>query len=214
MQEVWLALSERIQTMLPAEMAAVGFCLIYVILAAKRNIWCWPAGFIGSALYVYLCWIGQLYVETILQTFYVVMAIYGWFNWKAASTQTTLPIKTLTLKQHFQLLTFGVITASAVGYAFINYTNAAIPYLDSFTTIFSFIGTWMVARRILENWLYWIVIDIASIFLYASREYYLTSGLYILYTIIAVFGYIAWKQSYQNQSESLWSAQNPVAKPA
>lgn len=213
MNEIFNTIISSANAMLPIEATAVVLSLVYVFLAAKRNIWCWPVGFVACSIYVYLCWKGQLYVETILQSYYVLMAVYGWITWSTHPDNLERPIQVLTLQQHIKLIIGGGVTAACVGYIFINYTNAAIPYLDSFTTIFSFIATWMVARKILENWLYWIVIDFASIFLYASREYYLSSALYLAYTVIAIWGYLAWKKTYQGQLALHWSDQNPVAKP-
>lgn len=197
--QIWSLIVQAAAAMSGVEVAAVVFSVVYVVLAAKRNIWCWPAGFIASGLYVYLCLTADLLIESILQSYYVLMAVYGWFVWSQHQQNQATPILTLSLKKHLQFIALGIVTAAVAGYVFTNFTNAAIPYLDAFTTVFSFMATWMVAKKVLENWIYWIVIDFASIFLYGSREYYLTSLLYLAYTLIAVLGYLAWKKSYQTQ---------------
>lgn len=199
MSQIWSLIVQAAVAMSGVEVAAVVFSVIYVVLAAKRNIWCWPAGFIASGLYVYLCLTADLLIESVLQSYYVLMAVYGWFVWSKHQENQAAPILTLSLTKHLQYIGSGLVIAAIAGYVFTNFTNAAIPYLDAFTTVFSFIATWMVAKKVLENWIYWIAIDFASIFLYGSREYYLSSLLYLAYTVIAIMGYIAWKKSYQAQ---------------
>ena len=172
------------------ESAAVLFSIIYVVLAAKQNIWCWAFAAISVILYIYICFISQLFAETGLQAFYLFMAAYGYYNWNKLEGE--LEVRQWTVTKHLLLILFGAISTFLIGFYFTTYTNAKMPIVDSFTTVFSIIATYMIAKKVLENWLYWIVIDVVSIYLYFSRDLHLTSLLFMLYSIIAIFGYFSW----------------------
>lgn len=180
------------------EWAAVVSSILYVMLAAKRMIMCWLFAFIGSALFVYLCYIGELYIESILQLFYVAMAVVGWIYWKKSETDR-LEIKTWTLNQHGINIIISGAVAALLGYLFSTYTNQANPYVDAFTTCYSLSATFMVTKKVLGNWVYWIIIDIVSIYLYAQRDYHLTAVQYVIFTVIAVFGFMVWLKQYKLQ---------------
>ena len=174
------------------EVIAVVFSILYVILAAKENIWCWLCASISVSLYIYICFSAKLYLETGLQGFYFIMAIYGYRQWNRPKKKIT--ISTWSLQSHLIIFIIGIIVSVFLGKLFEIYTDAALPIMDSFTTIFSLFATYMVTKKILENWIYWIVIDIVSVYLYFSRDLQLTAGLFATYTIIAVFGYLSWKK--------------------
>tara|TARA_B100001142_G_scaffold90870_1_gene92695 strand:+ start:6578 stop:7171 length:594 start_codon:yes stop_codon:yes gene_type:complete len=172
------------------ETAAVIFSIIYVILIAKENMWCWAAGAISVTLYIYICYNANLLAETGLQIFYLIMVIFGYYNWKKNDSE--LIICSWNSYKHIFIIILGTLLTFLMGYYFTNYTSASIPILDSFTTTFSIIATYMVIKKVLENWIYWIVIDIVSVYIYFSRELHLTSFLFIMYTIIAIIGYFRW----------------------
>jgi len=172
------------------ECIAVFFSILYVILAAKESIWCWGAAAISVILYIYICFSAQLFPETGLQVFYLGMAFYGYHNWN--QKEQSLQIIEWSISKHLFILAMGAILTFLMGFYFATYTNAKMPIVDSFTTIFSIFATYMVAKKILDNWLYWIVIDMVSIYLYFSRDLHLTSLLFMIYTIIAIFGYFSW----------------------
>jgi nicotinamide mononucleotide transporter len=172
------------------ESVAVFSSILYVILAAKQNIWCWTAAGVSVILYIYICFTAQLYPETGLQIFYLMMAFYGYYNWN--KNDENLQITQLTIGKHLSLILAGAIITFLVGFYFATYTDSKMPIVDSFTTVFSIIATYMVTKKILENWLYWIVIDAVSVYLYFSRDLHLTSLLFIAYTIIAIAGYFTW----------------------
>lgn len=186
------------------ETIAVLFSIIYVVLAAKQNIWCWFFAAISVTLYIYICLNIQLFAETILQIFYLIMAIYGYYNWKQIDGE--LEIQQWGIAKHLLLILLGAISTFLIGFYFTSYTNAKMPIVDSFTTVFSIIATYMVTKKVLGNWLYWIVIDVISIYLYFSRDLHLTSLLFMLYTVIAIFGYFTWlkkiktNESYPNRT--------------
>ena len=172
------------------ESVAVFFSILYVILALKESIWCWGAATISVILYIYICYTAQLYPETGLQVFYLLMAFYGYYQWN--KNDSTLKIQQWTTTKHLLILLLGALLTFLMGFYFTIYTNAAMPLVDSFTTVFSVFATYMVTKKVLGNWLYWIVIDAVSVYLYFSRDLHLTSLLFIVYTVIAIFGYFSW----------------------
>ena len=171
------------------ESVAVLFSILYVILAANENIWCWAAAIISVSLYVYIFYTVQLYPETGLQIFYFIMAIVGYYMWNKHDKER---IKEWSETKHLLIILFGAIFTFFMGFYFSTYTDSQMPIIDSFTTVFSIIATYMVIKKVLRNWLYWIVIDAVSVYIYFNRDLHLTSLLFVAYTIIAVFGYFAW----------------------
>lgn len=184
------------------EWSAVITSVIYVVLAARQNILCWIFALLSSGLYVYICFSTQLYIESMLQLFYFVMGVYGWVNWNRKNeSHHTQEVSSWGIGLNFvNILASGVLTI-ALGYVFDHYTNQASPYTDAFVTSFSITATYMITKKIHEGWIYLIVIDFCSIFLYAGRGLDISAWLYVMYTIIAVFGWIEWLRSYM-QSKS------------
>lgn len=180
------------------EWLAVITGVIYVILAARKSIWCWSFAAISSAIYIYLCYSGKLYIESILQVFYLIMAIVGWVMWNRSKTRTEDLIR-WKLNLHLLNVVLSGMVAISLGYMFDEYTNQANPYIDSFTTVYSLAATFMVTKKVVENWIYWIVIDIVSIYLYASRGFYLTSVLFFTFTVLAIVGYVTWLKKFNLQ---------------
>ena len=174
------------------ESIAVLFSILYVILVARENIWCWAAAIISVSLYIFICYEAKLYAETGLQFFYLLMGVIGYFFWKESPNKKQLNIKELGIGNHALILFFGIVFTLILGYILTIYTQAKLPLLDSFTTVFSIIATFMVIKKILENWLYFIAIDLVSIYLYNSRDLQQTAMLFALYTIIACIGYYNW----------------------
>ncbi|MBW7867473.1 MAG: nicotinamide mononucleotide transporter [Brumimicrobium sp.] len=180
------------------EWVAVLLNLLYVLLIAKKIRWGWWSAFVSSILFTYLCISTQLYIESALQLFYVAMALYGWFIWNENSREERL-IRKWSIQSHVLNIAISSFVTLLLGYIMSKFTDQASPYLDAFTTVFSLTATFMAAKRVLENWLYWIVIDTAAIFLYAGRELYLASLQYLIFTIIAIFAYLSWVKMYQKQ---------------
>ena len=172
------------------EPAAVILAIAYLLLAVKQNISCWFAAFFSSLLYFYVMYSAGLYMEAGLQIFYCVMAVYGWTQWR-----TSLPnnkkflVKTWNRNQHIKAISLIILLALTSGWALEKFTNAALPFIDSLTTWGAIVTTYMVAKRLLENWIYWFVIDTISLFLFYSRGLFLTSLLFFVYLIIIYFVY-------------------------
>ena len=185
------------------EILGVILAVAYLLLAAKENIWCWLCAFISSAIYVYLFWQVGLLMESMLNVFYISMALAGWLQWRyGGDKHEGLSIKTLRAWQHGLILLLILLLAWLSGWYMQNYTAAAWPYVDSFTTWASILTTFMVIYKILENWIYWFVIDALSIYLYLDRGLYLTVLLFLIYLVIVVFGFISWRNRLLTKGES------------
>ena len=171
------------------ESVAVFFSVLYVVLAARESIWCWGAACISVSIYIYICYTAKLYPETGLQIFYLFMAGAGYYMWNKDNKEE---IKEWSELKHLGIIFLGTILAFFMGFYFSIYTDSVMPITDSFTTTFSLIASYMVVKKVLGNWLYWIMIDLVSVYLYFNRDLHLTSLLFVTYTIIAVFGYFSW----------------------
>ena len=178
------------------EISGTFFGVVYVILAAKRNIWCWFAGMISSILSVYLFWVySKLYAEAILYFYYVIAGIIGWIQWSNPKTDRPF-ITRVTYTKHIVFIFSGIVLSVGL-YFLISFVfpDAARPLIDSFTTVFSFLATWMTIRKWLSSWIYWIIIDTISVGLYWSRDLNIYAFLMIFYTVLAVYGYYSWKNA-------------------
>jgi len=195
------ALLQAAQAMSAWEAAAVVLGVAYLLLAMRESLWCWYAAFISTAIFLVLFWDVGLLMESGLQVYYLAMAIYGWWQWQHGSEgKPELAISSWGTRQHMIALVLVLLASAASGTLLQQFTGAALPYLDSFTTWGSILTTWMVARKILENWLYWLVIDSVSIYLYLDRELYLTALLFAVYLVIVLFGYRKWLLHYRATS--------------
>tara|TARA_R110002073_G_scaffold83269_8_gene198681 strand:+ start:542 stop:1147 length:606 start_codon:yes stop_codon:yes gene_type:complete len=183
------------------EIAAVVLGIAYLVLAMRENILCWYAAFISTGIFLVIFWDVNLYMESALQIYYLGMAIYGWFQWQKGHTDDgSLPISSWMLVRHLQVIAAIVVVSGTSGYLLSTYTDASFPYLDSFTTWGAIVTTYMVAKKVLENWIYWFVIDGLSIYLYIDRELYFTATLFAAYLVIVVFGYLTWSRRFSKQS--------------
>ena len=175
------------------EIGAVFLAVAYLLLAVRRDIRCWIAGITSSSIYFVLMFTANLYMESILQIFYIFMGVYGFNQWKSDIANTEeISITTWNLKTHLIVLGIILISSYFAGFILDTYTDAKLPFLDSLTTFGALFATYMVAKKILENWIYWFLIDSVSIYLFIERELYLTSILFCLYLIIIIFGFRSW----------------------
>ena len=178
--------------------------LVYLYLEYKASIHLWIAGIIMPAIYIFIYWDAGLYADFGINVYYLLAALYGWFLWKygnknknkcsEASADNGLPISKIPKRLIFPSIMVFVLTFILILYILISFTDSNVPYLDSFTTALSIVGMWMLARKFIEQWWVWIVVDLVSAGLYVYKELYMTSGLYALYAVIAFFGYLNWKK--------------------
>jgi nicotinamide mononucleotide transporter len=190
----WLAMSGW-------EAAAVLLAIAYLLLAVRQNSLCWYCALASTAIYTALFWDVQLLMESALNGYYMLMAVYGWWHWHYGGHQDTPPpVQRWGRRQHgITIMAIALLTVIS-GSILQRYTQAVWPYVDSFTTWASVITTFMVARKVLENWLYWLVINSTSIFIFIDRELYLTATLLVSYLFISVYGFIRWRRDYTNQA--------------
>lgn len=192
-----------LQYLLSLEGMAVVLAIAYLLLAAKESLWCWLCALVSSVIYVWICWQAHLFMETWLNLFYAVMAVLGWQQWRSGSGgQTQRAIVVMKAWQHVACAALVLGLALANGALMQRYTSAAWPFVDSFITWSSVITTFLVVRKVLENWLYWIVIDGIAIVVYFERGLYLTTLLYAAYVVIVVFGYFKWRREFAAQRPS------------
>ena len=185
----------------PWEIAAVVLAIAYLVLAIRQHIGCWPAAIASTTIYIGLMYEARLYMESALQVFYIAVAVYGWQQWRRGGPGgRPLAVQTWPWPRHAVAIAAILALSAGSGYALARYTSAALPYLDSFTTWGAIVTTWMVARKLLENWLYWFVIDSVSLYLYVSRGLLLTAALFALYLVLIVIGYRRWRASLREQS--------------
>lgn len=185
--------------MFTLESLAVVLAIAYLLLAAREHLACWYCAFLSSAIFAVIFWDVSLLMESMLNVFYVVMAVVGWVEWRyGGKDKGGLAIRRLTVLQHGAIAVVLVLVTGVNGWFMASYTSAAWPYLDAFTTWASVITTFLVVWKVLENWLYWLLIDSLSIFLYLDRELYLTAGLFVAYVVIVIFGFLHWLRLYQN----------------
>ena len=191
-----------VQQLSPLEAAGVLFSVLYLVLAIRENLWCWPAAFVSSVLTVAVMFAAHLYAEAALNVFYAAMAVYGWYQWRYGGRRSgaaALPIGVWPAHAHALAIGGSVVVSAFVGWLMSRYTAAAFPYLDSFVTVASIVTTYMVAKKILENWLYWLVVDSLSLYLYVQRGLYFYVGLFALYLVLVVIGFVRWRRDWRAQ---------------
>jgi nicotinamide mononucleotide transporter len=177
------------------EITAVIFAILYLILAVKQNILCWIAGIISSVLYFFIMQKVGLYMEAYLQVFYVVMGIYGWSQWSASNASNpSFIVNTWSKYQHMIAISIILALSLLSGFLLERYTDAALPFLDALVSWGAVVATYMVAKKLLENWIYWFVIDATSIFLFIERGLWLSAVLFATYLVIIFFGYQSWNK--------------------
>jgi len=177
------------------EILAVVFGIAYVLLAAKESLWTWLFAFLSTIIYTILFWDGALVSSSLLNFYYMIMAVYGFILWRNGGEQgEELAISQWSLKKNFYLIVLGLTASVILGYLSDTYTEARFAYLDTFVMVFSVIATWMLAKKVLETWLYWMVIDSVAIVLYWKSGYLATIVLFVLYVILALYAYWSWRK--------------------
>jgi len=197
MAELLQVLSQQWANQSMAEIVAVVLAVAYVWLAAKQSIWCWPCAFVSTGLYTWLFWEVSLPFQSALNAYYLLMAIYGWYKWRRQIEETLLPVSRWFIARHIQVILTLVASSAVLIFVAGHVLNGEFLVLDAGITVFSVFVTWMMANKILENWLYWIVINSAAAWLYWQQGLALTSLLFVGYVFFAIYGYLSWSKSQQ-----------------
>jgi len=168
----------------------------------QKSHWAWFFAFFGTLIYTILFWDGALLSSALLNFYYMIMAVYGFILWRGGKDSSeNLAITSWSFSKNITVIILGIIVSLVVGYLSATYTQAMFAYLDAFVMIFSVIATWMLANKVLENWLFWIVIDSAAVVLYWKSGYHATIVLFMFYIILAVYGHFAWRKVF-NENRS------------
>ena len=178
--------------------ALLGVC--YIILATKESKWCWPFAFANTLIYTVLFWEGQLPMQAILNAYYMGMAVYGYSLWRHhGNVDNDIAITSWSWSKQAWFLLIGTVLSLITAYYLQVNEISQRPYLDASVTIFSVMNTWLMARKVLQNWAYWLIIDSAAIVLYWQTGYYATVILFVVYTVLAVVGFVSWIKLYRQQ---------------
>lgn len=179
------------------ELLATALALLYVVLAARDSVWCWPPAFASSCLMAYRVFTAYgLYFDAALNVFYAAMAVVGLLRWTrgGAHEAAAAPITSMSWREHAAWIGGGAVVVAVCVVLAEAYTAAALPLPDATTTVYSVIGTVLLVERRLENWLYFVAMDAVYVWLYLERGSALFAGLFAVYTVLAVIGYLSWRR--------------------
>jgi len=183
-----------------AEIIASVFGLACVVLTIRQNIWCWPTGLVQVILYIWVFFHARLYSDMGLHVIYVILQIYGWYNWlHGGRNRTQLGVSRTSLQRFLLWLMAGLVWTVGLGFVMERFTNADLPYWDAATTVLSLIAQYLMANKILESWLFWITVDVMAVGIYAVKGLYPTTALYAVFLVLAILGCIAWRRSLRAQ---------------
>jgi nicotinamide mononucleotide transporter len=185
----------------PLEYAAALLGVINVALVVRRTVWNYPFGIAMVALYFFVFYEARLYSDALLQIFFLVVNLYGWRNWVEAKRASggDIPVQLLSLRERLFWLVGLALASTAWGVAMARFTDAAAPVVDAFVAGFSIGAQILMARRVVENWVLWIAVDIVAIGLYWSRGLQITAGLYFIFLLLATTGLIEWIRTWRAQ---------------
>lgn len=179
----------------PLEGFAAAFGVVSVYLSTRQNIWSWPTAIVNVSLYTIVFYNSRLYGQMGLQTVYLVLSIYGWYQWlHGGADKTELHVSRAT-RQLLVIVAVLNVLAWIVLAALLRQTDAALPWLDALLTTTSLIAQWMMTRKILENWLLWIAVDMVYVPMFISQRLYATAMLYAAFLVLAVMGFVEWRRS-------------------
>ena len=177
--------------------------ILFVFLEIRQNIWLWPLGIITSALYIWIFYDSGFYADMGLQWYYLLISIYGWRLWsrkqeaetREENEEKSFAPRRVTPAAGFVLVLLAGLLLLIIRYILIRYTDSTIPGWDAFTTAMSIVATWMLAKKIIEHWFIWIIVNIVSVGLYIYKGLYPTVALFIVYAIMSVIGYYEWRKT-------------------
>ncbi|MCB0280681.1 MAG: nicotinamide mononucleotide transporter [Calditrichaeota bacterium] len=189
---------DAIAAMNLVEIIGTIFGFYAVVLMIRQHILCWPIGIANAALYTIMFYQNRLYSDMILHICYILLFAYGWYEWlHGGENKGELKISQTTTTEYIICLILAVTGVFGLGFYFNNYTDADLAYWDAGTTVFSLIAQWMLAKKLIENWILWFIIDVVASVLYVYKGLYWTATLFFLYLILAVIGYLEWQKQIQ-----------------
>ena len=184
------------------EIVAAVFGVVSVFLSVRQNIWSWPTAIVNVGLYIFVFFGAKLYADTGLQVVYVVLNAYGWYHWLyGGKNRTELPVSRTSARLGAFLVGLGLAGTIAIGTLLARTTDASLPYLDSMTTSTSLVAQWMMTRKLLENWIVWVSVDVVYIGMYIYKSLYITAVLYFVFLVLSAMGYRQWKRSLRASTQ-------------
>ena len=193
--DIWEQLVTGLRATTLLEFIAVFFGIVSVLLSRKEHIGVYPTGIINTGIYIYLSIIAGLYAEASVNVYYTVMSVIGWVMWSRKQEDgKKLPITVSTRREWINALVFFGLCWVILWFILQKYTNSTVPLADGFASATAYTGMWLMARKKLENWLWWIATNIASIPLYFIKGYVFTSFQYLVFLVLAVLGWMEWKR--------------------
>jgi nicotinamide mononucleotide transporter len=184
----------------PLELVAAVVGALSVYLSVRQNIWSWPTAIVNVVLYTIVFYDTKLYADMGLQVIYAALSIYGWYEWlHGGENKTELHVSRTGPQLGVILTLIGLVGAGVLGVVLRGATDAALPYMDSFLASTSLVAQWMMTKKKLENWLVWIAVDVLYVGMFIFKHLYLTAGLYAVFLVLAVRGYIDWRRSMATQ---------------
>lgn len=195
------------------EILAVLFGIVSVYLSTREHIWSWPTALVNVSLYFVVFYEAKLYADMGLQVVYFGLSLYGWYEWLyGGENRTELHVSRTGATLGTKLLLIGIVSAFTLGTLLARFTDAALPYVDSATTSTSLVAQWMMTRKLLENWLVWVVVDVVYVGMFVFKHLYLTAGLYTVFLVLATMGYVQWKRSLLARDQRVHGGEPEPAK--
>lgn len=189
-------LAEGLRNLTWLEGIAVFFGIASVFYSMREHIWVYPTGLISTSIYVWICFEYKLYADMGINAYYFGMSIYGWYVWThPRENQSVLPVTWLSGKGWLSSVILFVVSFGMLSQILAHFTDSDVPYWDSFTTASAFVGMWLMAKKKVENWYFWLLTDLVSMPLYFYKGLVLTSFQYLVFTVLATMGLIAWIKS-------------------
>ena len=183
------------------ELIAVAVTLVSIWLATKENIWYYPTGLVALVMYTWLYYSARLYAESLLQVICFALMVYGWYEWlHGGAHRTELPVTRTPRWAWIAGITSGLAASALTIAVQRTYTDNPNPYVDSSLFAWSLVAQWMTARKWLENWILWLLINTVSVPLYIARDLTLTAGLYVGLWVLAIVGYVQWRRTLVSAS--------------
>jgi len=178
------------------ESTAVLFGLLCVWLTIRQSIWCWPTGLVQVALYVFIFFQVKLYSDVVLHVIYVVLQLYGWHHWlRGGRDGAKLPVTRLPRTAFLAWILVAAAGTALWGWGMHTFTDAAVPYWDAFIAVASLIALWLMTRKRLDSWWFWIAVDVVAIGVYFHKSLFMTAGLYAVFLVMATMGFFAWRRA-------------------
>jgi nicotinamide mononucleotide transporter len=176
--------------------------ILYIVGASRGKVWCWAAGIVGSSAAVVEYYYQQLPAESVLNGIYVILGFSGWYMWlkQKQTSKNIFTVKTFTASQLQLVLFISLVGGFTLGFISTTYNWSNYPYIDSVLAASSVVATWLTTKRYIENWIFWIIIDVASVMLYIHKgpEMYLFAILFFIFTVLSIRGLISWKRQLSN----------------